>query len=140
MPGGTTRMRRPLRCTTSFSRYRRSRTELAVDGRGARAAWLRHRDDADPAGLRRTADVVAQPHGRILHLAFLGLPLQLLVVLVDHADAGRAGGVAEGLEPAVGVHRQLAVECERAAGDVLLGGALLAEAELLVGQQLGQRE
>src|SRR5262249_57132324 len=125
MPGGTGRMRRRLRCTTSFSRYRRSRTELTIDGRGARAASLRHRDDADPAGLRRTADVVAQPHGRILHLAFLGLALQLLVVLVDHANAGRAGGVAEGLEPAVAVHRQLAVERKRPAVASLLGPAPL---------------
>ena len=49
-------------------------------------------------------------------------------------------GMAEGLEAAVGVDRQLAAELERAARDVLLGRALLAEAEVLVGEQLGQRE
>ena len=76
----------------------------------------------------------------VLHLALAGLALQLLVVLVDHAHAGRAGRMAEGLEPAVGVHRQLAAELERAARDVLLRRALLAEAEVLVGEQLGQRE
>ena len=76
----------------------------------------------------------------VLHLALLGLALQLLVVLVDHAHAGGAGRMAEGLQPAVGVHRQLAVERERAARDVLLRRALLAEAEVLVGEQLGERE
>src|SRR5262245_65913687 len=48
--------------------------------------------------------------------------------------------MTEGLEPAVGVHGQLAAGREGAARDVLLGGSLLAEAEVLVGEQLGQRE
>src|SRR5436309_3668591 len=108
--------------------------------RFSRPTTLRHRDDAHAAGLRRAADVVAERDGGVLHLPPLGLALELLVVLVDHADPGGARRVTEGLETAVGVDRQLAVERERAAADVLLGRALLAEAEVLVGEQFGQGE
>src|SRR2546428_5015445 len=107
---------------------------------GRNVPTLRHRDYADAARLGRAADVVAERHGRVLHLPPLGLALELLVVLVDHADARGPGRVAEGLETTVGVDRQLAVERKCAAADVLLGGALLAEAEVLVGEHLGQRE
>src|SRR5207244_5866748 len=101
----------------------------------------RQRHDADAARLRRAADVVAERHRRLpLHLPLLRLPLELLVVLVDHAHAGRAGRVAEGLESAVRVDGQLAAQLEGAALDVLLRRTLLAEAEILVGEELGQRE
>src|SRR5262245_10847693 len=106
----------------------------------ARGRALRQRDDTDTARLRGTADVVAERDGGVLHLALLGLALQLLVVLVDHAHAGGTRRVAERLETPVGVDRQLAAELERAGGDVLLRGTLLAEPEVLVGEQLGQRE
>src|SRR5207244_3488972 len=89
----------------------------------------RQRHDADAARLRRAADVVAERHRRLpLHLPLLRLPLELLVVLVDHAHAGRAGRVAEGLESAVRVDGQLAAQLEGAALDVVLGRTLLAEA------------
>src|SRR5262245_93742 len=68
-----------------------------------RAPNSRHRDDADAAGLRGTADVVAERDGGVLHLAPLGLALQLLVILVDHAHAGGARRVSERLQAAVGV-------------------------------------
>src|SRR4030095_4208627 len=61
-------------------------------------------------------------------------------VLVDHASPGRACRVSERLEPAVGVQGPLPAELERAARDVLLRLALLAKAEIFVGEQLGERE
>jgi hypothetical protein len=48
--------------------------------------------------------------------------------------------MTERLEPAVGVHGQLAAERERAARDVVLRLALLAQAEIFVGEELGERE
>ena len=48
----------------------------------------------------------------VRHLALPGAALELEHVLVDHAHAGGAGRVAEALEPAVGVDRQLAAELE----------------------------
>ena len=48
--------------------------------------------------------------------------------------------VAEGLEPAVGVHREVAVEVEGAGLDLLPRRAPLAEAEVLHQHQLGGRE
>ena len=49
------------------------------------------------------ADVVAERELRVRHLALSRPALELKRVLVDHAHAGGAGRVAEGLEPAVGV-------------------------------------
>src|SRR5262249_14181235 len=109
--------------------------------RGAAGRPSRRGDDADPARLWSAADVVRERDGGLaLHLALLGLALQLLVVLVDHTDAGGARRMAEGLEAAVGVHREVAAELEGAALHVVLGRALLAEAQVLVGEELGQRE
>src|SRR5262249_45681166 len=116
------------------------RSRAGARSRPPRATRLRQRDDADAAGLRRAADVVAERDARILHLAAIRFALELLVVLVDHAHTRRARRMAEGLEAAVGVDGELAVEREGAALDVVLGGTLLAEAEVLVGQELGQRE
>ena len=48
--------------------------------------------------------------------------------------------MAEGLEAAVGVDRQLAVEVEGAGQDFLPGHAPLGEAEVLHEDQLGGRE
>ena len=76
----------------------------------------------------------------ISDLPFAGPALQLEGVLVDHAHARGAGRVPERLEATVGVHRQLAAELEGAAGDEILRFALLAEAEILVGEHLGERE
>ncbi len=69
-----------------------------------------------------------------------GLAPQLQPGLEHHAEAGRADGVPEALEAPVGVHRELAVELERA-GELLLPGATpLAEAEILHQHELGRRE
>ena len=52
----------------------------------------------------------------------------------------RADRVAEALQAAVGVHRQVALEVEGAVEHFLPGGAALGEAEVLVDEQLGRRE
>src|SRR5690606_2121954 len=86
------------------------------------------------------ADVVAERELRAGHLARSRLAAELEHVLVDHAHARRAGRVAEALETPVGVDGQLAAELEGAARDVLPGRSLLAEAQVLVREQLGERE
>src|SRR5215470_14563325 len=97
-------------------------------------------DDGHAAGLRRAAEVVAEGNGGVLHLALAGFALQLLVVLIEHPHPGRAGGMAERLEAPVGIYRQLAIQRKGAGGDVLLGGALLTQAEIFVGEQLSEGE
>ena len=76
---------------------------------------------ADPALLRRLA-------------------AQLQPALEHHPQAGRADRVAEALEPAVGVDRQVAVEVVRAGEHLLPRGAALGEAEVLHQHELGRRE
>ena len=78
-------------------------------------------------------------------IGFLQLPatrfaLHLLVDLVDHADAAGADGMAEALETAVGVHRQIALQRKRAVSDVGAGLTPGAEAQVLHDDQLGDGE
>src|SRR3954447_23099952 len=82
-------------------------------------------DDADEAdaGARAAAEVVRQrlalAAGDRGDLALAGLAAQLRPRFEEHPQPGGADRVAERLQPAVGVHRQLTVEVERA-GEHLL--------------------
>src|SRR5579864_281215 len=97
-------------------------------------------EDRDATRLWRAADVVREGDGGPRDLALAGLAAELKRVLVDHPHAGGAGRMAERLETAVGVDRELAAERERAASDVLLPRALRTEAEVFVAEELGHGE
>ena len=72
-------------------------------------------------------------------LAVLGrLAAELQPRLEHHAQARRADRVAEALQAAVGVHRQVAVEVERAGQHLLPRRAPLGEAEVLHEHELGR--
>src|SRR5262249_23239535 len=55
----------------------------------------------------------------VLHLALTSFAAQLEPRLEDHPQARRADRMAEALQPAVGVHRQVAVEVEAPVEHVL---------------------
>src|SRR5579862_6339243 len=92
-----------------------------------------HADEAHAlAGL--ATEVVGQGQlaaalGDALDLALAGLLPQLGPALEQHAKARRPDGMAEALEPAVRVDRQLAVEVERPGQDLLPGEAPFGEPE-----------
>src|SRR5438270_7254774 len=125
---------------TGLGNFGEKRILVAMSGTGLRS------DDADErdALARRAAEVVGE--GQLPaaadagDLALAGLAAQLQPALEEHAQPGGADRVAERLQPAVGVHRQLAVEVEDAGQHVLPGGAAAGEAEVLHQHQLGRRE
>src|SRR5712664_334604 len=125
---------------TGFGNFGEKRILVAISGTGLRS------DDADErdALARRAAEVVgegqlaAAADGGDLTLA--GLAAKLQPALEQHAEPGGADRVAERLEAAVGIHRQLAVEIERAGQHVLPGRAAGGEAEVFHQHQLGRRE
>ena len=92
--------------------------------------------------LRVAADVVDQGEGPVgVDLALRGgFTAQLQPALEQHPQARRADRVAEGLQAAVGVHRQLPVEVEPAGEELLAGGAPVGEAEVLDEDELRRRE
>src|SRR5207247_217377 len=95
----------------------------------------------DDAGDRaRAAHVVREAELRVLHLAAAGLAAQLRHALVDHAYAARPDRVAERLEPAARIHRDVALERRAALLDQLPALALLAEAQVLDVRYLGPGE
>src|SRR5215813_2368040 len=120
-----------------FGNLDENRILVAISGTGLRA------DDADErdALARRAAEVMgegqlpAAAHAGDLALARLAAQLQ--PALEQHAQPRGADGMAERLEPAVGVHGQLAVEVERPGQHVLPGGAAAGEPEVLHQHQLG---
>ena len=65
---------------------------------------------------------------------------ELQPALVEHPQTGRADGVAEALESAVRVDRQIAVAIERAGQDLLHRGAASGESEVLHQDELRRRE
>src|SRR5262245_10139354 len=102
-------------------------------------------DDADVAhalaGL--AAQVVGEREplaGDGLDLPFPGLAAQLQPALEQHPEAGRTDRVTERLEPAVGVHGELAVEVEGSGEHLLPRHAPLGEPEILHEHELGGRE
>ena len=104
-------------------------------------------DDADEADAlaRRAAQVVGQSerpsgtHGPDLAVR-RGLPPKLEPALEEHAQSGGADRVAEGLQAAVGIDRQLTVAVERARQHLLPRRAPLGEAQVLHEDELGRRE
>ena len=75
-----------------------------------------------------------------LDLAWARAALKLKHVLVDHADARGAGRVAERLEPSVGVDGQFASKFEAPRSNVFGRRTLVAETQVLVGQEFCQCE
>src|SRR5579885_1359734 len=97
-----------------------------------------HGDAADRA---RAAEVVCQAELGVLHLPAARLVPELLADLVDHAHAGGTDWMAERLEPAARVHRHgPAVDVRAPLGDVARPLARRTEAEVLVVEDLGDRE
>src|SRR5437879_12192956 len=109
--------------------------------RGPSAARASAPSEHDDAGHRaRAAHVVREAELRVLHLAAAGLAAELRHALVDHAHAARPDRVAERLEPAARVHREVPLERRAALLDQLPALALLAEAQVLDVGDLGPRE
>ena len=89
---------------------------------------------ARPAHVVRHADLCA------VDLALAGRAPELLDDLADLLDAGRTDRVAAGLEAAARVHRDLPAKSGFAIGSEFPGRSLLAEAEVLDGADLCNRE
>src|SRR5438445_10236402 len=102
-----------------------------TDTEGKSAPLGAHHRDERHALARRPAQVVGErelPAPRDAgDLALARLPAELQPRLEEHAQPGGADRVAEGLEPAVRVHRQLALEVEGAVQHLLPRGAALSE-------------
>ena len=87
-----------------------------------------------------TANIVGERQGSIGNLAIAGSALELQHVFVDHADAGRAGGMAESLEATIGIDGEISGKFEATRADVVRGRALGAEAEIFVAEKFGEGE
>src|SRR4051812_47633908 len=96
---------------------------------GLRRKWGSGFQDHDAGKSGGAVDLAVAKAGAFDLTAF-GAAAQLLDVLVDLAQAGRADRLAAGQAPAVGVDRQGAAETGRALGDQLLLFAVGAEAVL----------
>src|SRR5437588_1949477 len=86
------------------------------------------------------ADHMGEAEIRALDLPLAGLAAQMRRHLVDVGDAGRAERVALREQPSGDVHRDLAAERRGAAVDHLSRLAVLAEAQVLVMEDLGGGE
>jgi len=80
----------------------------------------------------RTADVVHQTELGIFDLTRAALPSQLGHDLVDHTHAAGADGMAEGLQPATGVDRDITVESSAPFFNELGTFALFGKPEVLI--------
>src|SRR5215469_15157072 len=102
-----------------------------------------HRHEGD-ALAGRAAQVVGEGQlaaaGDAGDLALAGLAAELEPRLEEHAQAGGADRVTEGLEPAVRIHGQLALEVEGPVEHFLPPGAARRETQILHQHQLGGRE
>src|SRR2546429_2662935 len=110
---------------------------------GSVSAELRaHQADERDHLARVATEVVGQADRAVgRDLALLGrLVAELEPRLEHHPQPRRADRVPEALQAAVRVHRDLAVEVERAGEDLLPRRAPLREPEILHDQQLGRRE
>src|SRR5262249_13097314 len=116
----------------------RSARQGSAPWRSERSALVGEDRDAGDRG--RTTEVVREPDLRPLHLALAGLAAQLGGELVDHSHAGRAHGVAIGLEASRDVHRLLPPERGPAFLDEPAALPPAAEAEVLVVQDLRDGE
>src|SRR4029077_4252969 len=117
--------------------------DLARPGGGSAPLGAHHRDERHalarrPAEVVRERELAAPRDAGDLALASLAAELQPR--LEEHAQPGGADRVAEGLEPAVRIHRELALEVEGAVEHFLPRGTPLSEAEVLHQHQFGGRE
>src|SRR5208283_2100853 len=87
-----------------------------------------------------SAHVVRHADLRAFYLAFAGLAPELLDDLVDLLDAGCSDRVTAGFESAARVDRDLPAKGCLAVSGELAGRTLLAEAEILDGADLRDRE
>src|SRR5436853_284680 len=127
-------------CASSSSGMAMRSTVRRTAARGSAASSRRARlraHDADErhAFPRRPAEIVREgelPPARDRgDLALPGLAAELQPRLEEHPEARSADRMAERLEAAVGVHRQLALEVEGACEYLLPRGAARGEAEVL---------
>src|SRR5207253_5679193 len=98
---------RTAACRRRLPRTHRARASVRAP------AWrpsLAAAEDRDAGYRARTAHVVREPELGVLHLPRPRLVPELRHALVDHADAARPDGVAEGLETAARVHGDVPVE------------------------------
>src|SRR5215510_13957899 len=117
---------------------RPDRARLETSDRNLGPSGLRqHRDRRDRAG---ASQVVGEPHVGARHLHLARPPEQLVVDVVDHANARRADGMAARLEPARRVHGQRATEPRLPRLHRPPAGARLEEAKVLVVHDLGDGE
>ena len=100
------------------SGHRRDATSPGSPEGPIRKGLLGGTEDGDGAGkgTGAAAEVVSEAQVGPGQLAGVGLALELLIDLVDHADAAGADGMAEAFEAAVGIDGQLALQAEGAAG------------------------
>src|SRR5262247_1501339 len=123
-----------------FGNLGENRILVAISGTGLRA------DDADErdALARRAAEVMGESQlpaaAHAGDLALARLAAQLQPALEPHAKPGGADRMAERLQAAVGIHRQLAVQIERPRQHVLPRRAAAGEAEIFHQHQLGRGE
>src|SRR5437899_12655415 len=75
--------------------------------RTAMRSTLAAAEDHDAGHRPRAAHVVRQPELGLFHLSRPRLVSELRHALVDHADAARSDRMAEGLEAAARVHRDV---------------------------------
>src|SRR3990172_5090759 len=75
-----------------------------------------------------------------LHLHLPGLSLQLLGQVVYHAQAGGPDGMAAAKQPAAGIDGQFSTQGGYSVPDELASFSLLTEAQVLGGDDLGDRK
>src|SRR6058998_3481508 len=93
-------------------------------------------EDGDRADRAGPAQVVRESELRVLHLDAFGPALQLPGHLADHAAAGRADRMAERLEPTRRINGERPVRGGQSVAHEVRALALLAEAEVLVVEEL----
>src|SRR5690242_5790196 len=91
--------------------------------------------------MREAAEIVGEAEDRrLLPLALAGAALHLQIELVEHAQARGADRMAEAFEAAIDLAGERAAGIEDAVHDVPDRAALRREAEILHGDELGDRE
>ena len=93
------------------------------------------------AGYRAwSTHIVRQTELRVFHLALTALALRLLDALVDHPHPARPDGVAEGLQAAAGIDREVSRQCGSPFNGQAAALPLGTETEVLGVGDFGPRE
>src|SRR3989454_2659487 len=127
---------RSVRCDSGLKTA--GRTRLATLGSDPTIPTSDTHSPGAPPGLCVRASL--RPRATEAIWRFPASPRSWSHALEEHPEPGGADRMAEGLEPAVGVHGQLAVKVEGAGEHLLPRGAARGEAEILHQDQLGPRE